>query len=197
MAEESVKSYGLIRRISSLIRGIYSKSVARSLCKCGHTPNFVPPAYIEGGRYICIGNNCSFRAGARLEAYDKWQNKSFSPYVSIGDNFQAGELCHIGAINRVKIGNNVLLGSNVTILDHHHGTTSRKELSLHPMERMLVSRGEVTVGNDVWIGNNVVIMPGVRIGDNSVIGANSVVTKDVEQYEVVAGVPARNIKADR
>ena len=56
------------------------------------------------------------------------------------------------------------------------------------------NRGDTVVGNDVWIGMNVVIMPGVKIGDGAIIGANSVVTKNVEPYTVVGGNPATIIK---
>ena len=55
------------------------------------------------------------------------------------------------------------------------------------------SKGGVIIGNGVWLGNNVCVMPGVRIGDGAVVGANSVVTHDVPPYTIVAGIPARII----
>jgi virginiamycin A acetyltransferase len=56
------------------------------------------------------------------------------------------------------------------------------------------SKGDTVIGNDVWIGNSVTIMPGVKIGDGAVIGTNSLVTKDVEPYSIVAGNPAKLIR---
>ena len=58
----------------------------------------------------------------------------------------------------------------------------------------VISKGDTVIGNDVWIGNGVTIMPGVQIGDGVIIGTNSVVTKDVEPYTIVAGNPAREIR---
>lgn len=58
----------------------------------------------------------------------------------------------------------------------------------------VISKGDTIIGNDVWIGNGVTIMPGVQIGDGVIIGTNSVVTKDVEPYTIVAGNPAREIR---
>jgi acetyltransferase-like isoleucine patch superfamily enzyme len=55
-------------------------------------------------------------------------------------------------------------------------------------------KGGVTIGNDVWIGHGVIILPGVTIGDGAVIGAGAVVTKDVQDYEIVGGVPAQHIR---
>ena len=56
------------------------------------------------------------------------------------------------------------------------------------------NKGDIVIGNDVWIGGRVIILPGVKIGDGAIIGAGSVVTKDVSEYDVVAGNPARVIK---
>jgi acetyltransferase-like isoleucine patch superfamily enzyme len=61
-------------------------------------------------------------------------------------------------------------------------------------ERLLVSKGAVVIGNNVWIGNNACIMPGVSIGDGAIIGANSVVTHDIPAYSVAGGIPAKVIK---
>ena len=63
-----------------------------------------------------------------------------------------------------------------------------------PLERPLISKGAVVIENNVWVGEGVVIMPGITIGENSIIGANSVVTKDVPKNTVVGGVPAKILK---
>jgi len=64
-----------------------------------------------------------------------------------------------------------------------------KHLKGHP-----VSKGDIKIGNDVWIGENVLIMSGVTVGDGAVLGAHAVVTKDVDSYAIVAGVPAKRVK---
>lgn len=74
---------------------------------------------------------------------------------------------------------------DTTIMDHIEDNAKRGILS---------SKGDIIIGNDVWIGLNTIILSGVKIGDGAVIGAGSVVTKDVKDYEIVAGNPAKHIK---
>ena len=66
-------------------------------------------------------------------------------------------------------------------------------MNVQPRLRQLVSKGEVIIEDNVWIGNNVCILGGVRIGMGSIIGANTVVTKDIPPYSIAAGVPAKII----
>ena len=82
----------------------------------------------------------------------------------------------------------------VLISDNSHGEICAEEQSVPPLDRQLVSKGEVVIGNNVWIGDKVAILAGVRIGDGAIIGANSVVTKDVPANCVVGGIPAKEIK---
>ena len=94
----------------------------------------------------------------------------------------------------VFIGDNVLIGSNVLITDHQHGLNDLKTLKIPPSKRSLISKGDVVIENNVWIGENAVIIPGVRIGKNSIVGANSVVTKSFKNNSIIGGVPAKLIK---
>ena len=101
---------------------------------------------------------------------------------------------HIGCINKVTIASGVLIAGNVLIEDHYHGDVSSSEADIEPNKRILKSRGEISIGENVWIGENVVIMPGVSIGRGCVIGANSTVTKSIPDYAVAAGSPAKIIR---
>jgi maltose O-acetyltransferase len=114
---------------------------------------------------------------------------SISKYLSLGENS-----C-IGANNlltgKVIIGKNSMLGPEVMILTRNH---KHDKVDI-PM--MLQGNGEqkkVTIGNDVWVGARAIILPGVSIGDGAIVGAGAVVSKDVEEYSIVVGNPARVVK---
>lgn len=151
------------------------------------------PFKVLGHQYIKIGENFVADSGFRIECWDKYRNKRFSPIISIGDNVSFNYRCHLGAINRIIIGNNVLVGSQVLITDHFHGNWE-KEFNTPPKDRDLYSKGEVVIEDNVWIGEGVCILPNVHIGRNSVVGANSVVLNDVPPNCIVAGNPAKVIK---
>jgi acetyltransferase-like isoleucine patch superfamily enzyme len=91
---------------------------------------------------------------------------------------------------RITIGRNVLLAQFVTILANTHRYADRNT----PILQQGVDVADVEIGDDAWLGVSVVVMPGVRIGKGAVIGSNSVVTRDVGEYEVWAGSPAVKIK---
>lgn len=110
-----------------------------------------------------------------------------SAILEIGNNSYIGAQAHIRIAKRVKIGNNTAISWKVTIMD-----SDFHNFSINNIEQ--VKTDEVIIGNNVWIGNNVLILKGVEIGDDAIIGAGSVVTKDVEANTAVAGNPIRVIK---
>ena len=154
------------------------------------------PVCVTGGRYIRMGRRVTLGSWTRLEATCRWDicSQTFTPQVVIGDNVVLAPFSRIGCINRVEIGDWTTTGQRVYITDHTHGDVSYEQLSLPPRHRPLYSRGPVKIGAYVHIGENSCIMPGVTIGDHSVIGAGSVVTHDIPPYCVAAGNPARILK---
>ena len=108
--------------------------------------------------------------------------------VTIGDHTRIGIHCTV--IGPVCIGNNVNLAQGITVsaLNHNFEDTTRR------IDEQGISTKPVVIGDDVWIGTNAVILPGVTIGQHVVVAAGAVVTKDVPDYSLVAGVPAKVIK---
>lgn len=167
----------------------------RIMSKVGYQGNNVMlsmPLHLTGAQYMKIGNGVVSGPGLWMECIDKFNNQDFSPTLTIGDNVRFSFYCHVGVANNVSIGNNVLIGSKVLITDHTHGELERK--SVPYFKRNLISKGPVVIEDNVWIGDNVCILPGVTVGEGSIIAANAVVTHDVPSYSIVAGIPAEVIK---
>lgn len=111
----------------------------------------------------------------------------FGLNIHVGDNFHADYNCTMLDVAEIRIGHNCLIGPNVGIYTAGH--------RLQPEGRTLDGYGlPITIGNDVWIGGHSTILPGVTIGDGSVVSAGSVVIKDVPPQTLVGGNPANIIK---
>lgn len=181
-------------KLKNTFNSIYTIRILKGLGEA-HSGGIIKyPIYLKGGKYVKIGENFDCDQRLRLDAIDYFLEEKFSPEIFIGNNVSIQKDCHIGAINRIVIGDNVLLASKVYISDHSHGEITKEALLLPPSRRKLVSKGPVIIEDNVWIGENVVILPGVTIGKNSIVGANAVVTKSVPINSVVGGNPARVIR---
>jgi acetyltransferase-like isoleucine patch superfamily enzyme len=112
----------------------------------------------------------------------------YGNHIHVGKNFFANYNCTILDVGTVTIGDNCQMAPNVAIYTAGH--------PVHPATRNTAYEYgiDITIGNNVWIGGNTVIMPGVRIGDNAVIGAGSIVTKDIPAWTVAAGNPCRVLR---
>jgi acetyltransferase-like isoleucine patch superfamily enzyme len=184
----------LADKVLNFFHFLHSGRFYGQVSSCGYPIDLRYPTYLSGGKYIKIGKNFHASYRLRIEAWDRYKDTSFTPSILIGDNVSFSDNCHIGAINLIQIGNNVLFGSNVYVTDHFHGTSNSSDINVHPLERDLFSKGSVIIEDDVWIGDGVCIMPDVKIGRSCIVGANSVVTKSFPSNCVIAGVPAKIIK---
>ncbi|MBX3639271.1 MAG: hypothetical protein KF888_02005 [Nitrosomonas sp.] len=108
-------------------------------------------------------------------------------FISIGDRSELGSGCLI--YGGVQIGSDVLMGPDVKIITRNH---LFEDPTIRISDQGTLFR-TITIGNDVWIGANVIILPGVNIGNGSVIAAGAVVAKDVMPFTIVGGVPAKVI----
>lgn len=111
----------------------------------------------------------------------------FGKNITVGKNVFINACCHFQDQGGITLGDNCLVGHNVVFATLNHGFA--------PEERQSMLPAPIVVGRNVWIGSNSTILQGITIGDNSIIAAGSVVTKDVPANAIVAGVPARFIRS--
>jgi acetyltransferase-like isoleucine patch superfamily enzyme len=128
-----------------------------------------------------------------IEAYPKTDKK----VLFFGENFQMNDYVHITAMECVKIGKNVLLASKIYISDCSHGSYSGDQNDSNPNEipkdRKMFSK-PVVIEDNVWLGEFVSVLPGVTIGNGAIVGANSVVSKNIPANVIAVGSPAKPIK---
>ena len=154
--------------------------------------SFIQPPFHSGNiRNVYIGDNVSIFAGGWIQTIPEYLRDKFNPELKIGDGTYIGHRCHIIVCDKMTIGKDVTIADNVYITDNLHGF---EDISCGVMPQSLKIPGPVTIEDEAWIGERVCIMPNVTIGKHSVIGANSVVTKDIPPYSVAVGCPARVIK---
>lgn len=151
------------------------------------------PIFIRGRNSISWGRGFTTGVGVRLDAFGGSNVK----LLTIGERVQINDYVHISAIEHVYIGNDVLIASRVFITDHNHGRYDQKDEKstpdTPPSERPLVS-APVIIEDRVWLGESVSVMPGVKIGQGSIVGAGAVVTHDLPPDSISIGIPARVIK---
>lgn len=135
---------------------------------------FVSRIIKQCGVKVIVKNKCTFGNGSRL---------------TVGNRSQLGQNARLGGT--INIGDDVLMGPDVIIMamSHEFGDTGI------PINQQGSSEERpITIGNDVWIGTRVIVLPGVTIGDHSVVAAGAVVSKSFPPYSIIGGVPAKLIK---
>jgi acetyltransferase-like isoleucine patch superfamily enzyme len=153
------------------------------------------PNDIRGRKFIAVDTGFTTGRGCRLEAYPI--TKSNQPVLVFGKNIQINDYVHITAMEGITIGDNALIASKVYISDCSHGSYAGDKNDSSPLiapkERPYQTK-KVIIGDNVWIGEFVTILPGVKIGNGTIVGANSVVTKSLPAYVIAVGSPAKPIK---
>ena len=163
-----------------IIGGIFSFAFIKAICS-----SF---AYFLHERVIWrkrIHHAGSYRIHARTSIRNA-QN------IYLGENVRITMDCCIwaGENSRITFGDNVLVGPGVKMMSTNHGM----DRDGGPMVYQTRIEADINIGTDVWIGSNAVILKGVTIGDGAIVAAGAVVTKDVQPYTIVGGVPAKFIK---
>lgn len=146
---------------------------------------FQNPKNLFFGRGVAIGKHSYFLPCTRYAGI------SYNPKITIGDGCIIGIRNSFAAINSISIGKNVLFAGYVHITDHSHGY---EDITKNITSQPLISKGPVVIEDDCWLGFGCEILSGVHIGKHSIVAARAVVTKDVPEFSIVAGNPARVIK---
>jgi acetyltransferase-like isoleucine patch superfamily enzyme len=133
-------------------------------------------ATLRIGRWAWIGHGCKLRV--------------HEGEVSIGAKTVMGQECTISAFQHISIGRECIVADRVMLIDFDHGVTEVER----PIRLQGIYKRDVQVGHNVWIGYGACVLRGVTIGDNAIVGTNSVVTRDFPANAVLAGVPARLIR---
>lgn len=149
------------------------------------------PTTIFNEQYISIGDDTLIGPGVALSAGMVPGQECISKVVvSIGDRCLIGRGSGIVGHFSIEIGNDVWTGHHVYITDQNHGY----EDVTRPISQQSQPERPVVIGDGSWLGHGAVVLPGVTIGKHVVIGANSVVTKDIPDFSVAVGSPARVIR---
>ena len=143
---------------------------------------------LSGSKRIFIGRNVYVRKNTWLAAEPVTGDNKCK--LVIGDGTYIGNFCHFFASSLIEIGDRVLFADKVYVSDNLH---SYENITLPVMDQPVKQLSPVLIGSGAWIGENVCIM-GCSIGKNTVIGSNAVVTKDIPDYCVAVGAPAKIIK---
>ena len=139
---------------------------------------------------IQINRNAEVRFGRFVWLGDGTKIRCHEGAVEIGQKTVMGQECTISAYQRVRIGEQCVIADRAMFIDFDHGVVEVER----PIRLQGIYKRDVLVGSNVWIGYGACILRGVSVGDNSVIGTNAVVTRDVPANAVVAGAPARVIR---
>ena len=131
---------------------------------------------VEFGRFVWLGEGTKIRCHEGV--------------VEIGAKTVLGQECTISAYKRVRIGEQCVIADRAMFIDFDHGVVEVER----PIRQQGIYTREVEIGSNVWVGYGACILRGVRVGDNSIVGTNAVVTKDVPANAVVAGIPARIVR---
>lgn len=143
---------------------------------------------LTGSKRIFIGKKVYVRKNTWLAAEPLTGKLHCS--LTIGDGTYIGRFCHFFASSKIEIGKKVLFADKVYLSDNLHGYES---IEIPIIDQPLKQLSPVIIGDGAWLGENVCVI-GAKIGKNSVIGANAVVTKDIPDYCIAVGSPARIIK---
>jgi acetyltransferase-like isoleucine patch superfamily enzyme len=150
----------------------------------------------DGVCFVCPGVKLQIKRGARLEL-GRWswlgqgcKVRVHEGQMTIGAKSVLGQECTISAFQRIAIGRECIIADRVMMIDFDHGMVEVER----PIREQGIYKRDLEIGHNVWIGYGACLLRGVKVGHNAVIGTSAVVTRDVPENAVVAGIPARVIR---
>lgn len=153
------------------------------------------PFVLRGRQFVDFGKQLTTGYWCRFEVFPI--NNDKNKRLILGNNIQMNDFVHICALEHVEIGDGCLFASHVYISDNSHGRysggISESSPNVAPDHREYIT-APVKIGKNVWLAEGVIVMPGVSIGDGCIIGAHSVVNKDIPAASIAVGSPARVVK---
>lgn len=162
----------------------------RTLTRSGRRWSTDGPVFFGRGLELQTGKQAQIKFGRWVWVGDRTKIRCHEGEVEIGEKTVFGQECTISAYQRVRIGAECVIADRTMFIDFDHGVVDVER----PIRDQGIYKEDVVVGSNVWIGYGATVLRGVRVGDNAVIGTNSVVTKDVPANAVVGGVPARVLR---
>jgi acetyltransferase-like isoleucine patch superfamily enzyme len=177
----------LNRRYGRLLGRYLRRRFFTAAGRCWHTNGLV---FFGRGLELEIGEKGRVDFGRFVWIGDKTKIRCHEGRVEIGDKTVIGQECTISAYQHVRIGRQCVIADRAMFIDFDHGVVEVER----PIRLQGIYKRDVVVGSNVWIGYGACVLRGVSVGDNSIVGTNSVVTKDVPANAVVAGIPARIIR---
>lgn len=178
-------TYQYYRRVQTKI---FSIGIAGAFLNFGKKSTITPPLRLSGQKRISIGSEVFIGPGSWLHTFD---DSEYKAKITIGNRVSIVGACVISAADSIVIEDSVLMARNVYVSDHSH---TFKEIGTPVKDQGIDKISSVIIREGAWIGENCVICPGVLIGKGSVIGANSLVNRDIPDYTIAAGSPVRIIK---
>ncbi len=150
-----------------------------------------PPCRVIGQRYISVGDSVLVASGGLIAAQDQLNGKRYSPSLRIGSRSSFGYGRFIACCGDIEIGEDVLGSARVFIADSYH---DYHDPALPAIRQPFAEPRPVRIGDGAFLGVGSCVLPGVTVGGRAYVAANAVVTSDVPELTLVAGVPARPIK---
>lgn len=149
------------------------------------------PYSVVNSKYVEVGNNVKVKKNSRIECFSSFCGTNYNPKIVFEDGVIIGFNCTFFGTHTLRIGHDTILAGGCMVTTENHGIDPVSNIPYHAQP---LSSAPVDIGNGCWLGQNVCVLPGVKIGCKCIIGSNAVVNKDIPDYSIAVGVPARVIK---